>query len=107
MGDPNLRDCLIYLDTIFSTTFEEHLERLEAVFARLQYHNLKLKPVKCKLFHRKVSCLGHVVSEEGIHTDSNKIDAIQNWPVPNSVREVDAFLASRVSIADSLRALHL
>ena len=88
MGDLNLRDCLIYLDDIiiFSTTFEEHLERLQAVFARLQDHNLKLKPVKCKLFRRKVSYLGHVVSEAGIHTDPNKIDAIQNWPVPNSVR---------------------
>ena len=78
--------------SIFSTTFEEHLERLQAVFARLQDHNLKLKPVKCKLFRRKVSYLGHVVSEAGIHTDPNKIDAIQNWPVPNSVREVRRFL---------------
>ena len=94
MGDLNLRDCLIYLDDIiiFSTTFEEHLERLQAVFARLQDHNLKLKPVKCNLFRRKVSYLGHVVSEAGIHTDPNKIDAIQNWPVPNSVREVRRFL---------------
>ena len=34
MGDMNLRDCLIYLDDviILSTTFEEHLDRLEAVF---------------------------------------------------------------------------
>ena len=34
MGELNLRDCLIYLDDIiiFSSTVEEHLERLEAVF---------------------------------------------------------------------------
>ena len=94
MGDLNLRDCLIYLDDIiiFSTTFEEHLERLQAVFARLQDHNHKLKPVKCKLFRRKVSYLGHVVSEAGIQTDPNRIDAIQNWPIPNSVRKVRRFL---------------
>ena len=94
VGDLNLRECLIYLDDIiiFSTTFEEHLERLQAVFARLQDHNLKLKPVKCKLFCSKVSYLGHVVSEAGIHTDPNKIDAIQNWPVSNSIREVRRFL---------------
>ena len=44
----DLTDCLIYLDDIiiFSSTFEEHLERLQAVFARLKDHNLKLKPVK-------------------------------------------------------------
>ena len=49
MGDINLRDCLIYLDdiTIFSSTFEERMKRLAAVFERLQEHNLKLKPSKC------------------------------------------------------------
>ena len=52
MGDLNLRDCLIYLDDIiiFSSTFDVHMERLQAVFERLQEHNLKLKPSKCELF---------------------------------------------------------
>ena len=38
MGELNLRDCLIYLDDviIFSSTFEEHLERLDAVFSGLK-----------------------------------------------------------------------
>ncbi|MCG7878036.1 MAG: DDE-type integrase/transposase/recombinase [Candidatus Thiodiazotropha taylori] len=94
MGELNLRDCLIYLDDIiiFSSTFEEHVERLQAVFERLQEHNLKLKPSKCKLFRRKVTYLGHVVSEEGIHTDPSKIDAIKTWPVPKSTKDVRRFL---------------
>ena len=75
MGDLNLRDWLNYLDDIFtfSTTFEEHLKRLQAVFAGLHDHNLKLKPVNCKLLSGKVSYLGHVVSEAGIHTFPNKM----------------------------------
>ena len=34
IGDMNLKECLIYLDDmiIFSSTFEEHLDRMEAVF---------------------------------------------------------------------------
>ena len=50
MGDLNLTDCLIYLDdiVIFSSPFEEHLDRLEAVFSRLKQHNLKLKASKCE-----------------------------------------------------------
>ena len=54
MGHMNLRDCLIYLDDIFvfSTTFEEHVERLEAVFLKLQTNNLKLKASKCEFFRR-------------------------------------------------------
>ena len=48
MGDMNLSDCIIYLDNIvaFSSTFEEHLEKLEAVFLRLQINNMKLKASK-------------------------------------------------------------
>ena len=55
MGDMHLIDCLIYLDDIvvFSSTFEEHIERLEAVFTRLQINTLKLKPSKCEFFKRE------------------------------------------------------
>ena len=44
--------CLVFLDDIvvMSKTFEQHLERLRAVFGRLRSANLKLKPLKCKLF---------------------------------------------------------
>ena len=45
-----MRDCLINLDDIvlFSSTFQEHLEHLEAVISRLAEHNLKLKASKCE-----------------------------------------------------------
>ena len=68
MGEMNLRDCLIYLDDIiiFSSNFEEHLEKLQAVFQRLSNNNLKLKGSKCEFFKSQVSYLGHIVSEEGI-----------------------------------------
>ena len=83
MGELNLIDCLIYLDDmiIFSSTFEEHLERLDAVFSRLKQHNLKLKPSKCEFLRSEVTYLGHVVSEEGIRTDPEKTKAVKNWPV--------------------------
>ena len=94
MGELNLRDCLIYLDNviIFSSTFEEHLERLDAVFSRLKQHNLKLKPSKCEFLKSEVTYLGHVVSEEGIRTDPEKTKAVKNWPVPKNVKEVRAYL---------------
>ena len=74
MGKLNLRECLIFLDDIliFSENFEDHLERLEAVFSRLKQHGLKLKPSKCELFKTSVNYLGHVVSENGVKTDQIK-----------------------------------
>ena len=94
MGEMNLRDCLIYLDDviIFSTTFEEPLERLGAVFARLKEHNLKLKASKCEFMKSRVTYLGHVVSESGIETDPDKTEAIRTWPIPRSVKDVRAYL---------------
>ena len=36
--------------------------------------------------------LGHVVSEEGIGTDKEKVSSIQHWPIPVSFKEVQSFL---------------
>ena len=94
MGDVNLnKDSLIYLDVIviFSSTFEEHLERLEAVFQRLQINNLKLKASKCELFKRECTYMGHVVSEQGIPTDPSKIETVRNWSVTRNVKEIRMF----------------
>ena len=94
MGDLNLRECLIYLDDIIicSSTFEEHLERLNTVFKNLELHNLKLKPSKCEFFKSRVVYLGHVVSEDGIHTDPAKTEAVRNWPIPRCTKDVRKFL---------------
>ena len=94
IGDLNLRNCLIYLYDviIFSTTFEEHLERLDAVFSRLKEHNLKLKGTKCEFLKSHVTYLGHVVSENGIETDPEKTEAIRTWTIPKTVKDVHAFI---------------
>ncbi|XP_048242476.1 uncharacterized protein K02A2.6-like [Haliotis rufescens] len=74
--DIHLLQCLIYLDDIivFSKTFDEHLERLQAIFQRLHKNGLKLKPSKCQFLQTSVKYLGHVISEEGIQTDPEKIE---------------------------------
>ena len=66
LGDLNLHCCIIYLDDImiFSKDPASHLERLEAVFQKLEEASLKLKPSKCELFQRKLAYLGHVISAE-------------------------------------------
>ena len=90
LGDLNLHWCIIYLDdiVIFSKDLTSHLERLEAVFWKLEEASLKLKPSKCKLFQRKLAYLGHVISAEGVATDESKIEAIKNWPTPTNVTKV-------------------
>ena len=52
LGDLNLHWCIIYLDDIiiFSKDPASHLDRLDAVFQKLEDAGHKLKPSKCKLF---------------------------------------------------------
>lgn len=85
---------LIYLDdvVVFSTDFNSHVKHLEEVFQRLEHHSLKLQPKKCSLFQRKVTYLGHVISEEGVATDPSKTEAVKEWPVPQNARQVKSFL---------------
>ena len=74
----HLQYCIIYLDDIivFSKTHEEHLTRLKAVFEKLKKAELKLKPSKCEFFKQELTYLGHVLSKNGIHTDSKRVEAI-------------------------------
>jgi len=90
----NFDMCLVYLDDIivFSSDADEHLVRLERLFQRLRTANLKLKPSKCLMLRRSVAFLGHVVSEKGIGTDPDKIDAVRDWPQPTNLHEVRSFL---------------
>jgi len=85
---------LVYLDDIivYSSSVEEHIERLGLVFERLRAANLKLKPSKCSLLRTEVNFLGHVLSGDRVSTDPEKIRAVRDWPVPTDIKEVRSFL---------------
>ena len=86
--------CLISLEDVIviGRTFEEELERLKEVFERLARAGLKLKPKKCFLFQKRVSYLGHVVTDEGIAADPEKVEQVRTWPTPENSTEVKSFL---------------
>ncbi|KAL2076346.1 hypothetical protein ACEWY4_028049 [Coilia grayii] len=93
-GDCRYQSVLLYLDDVivFSSTVEQHLERLEEVFRRLEKQGLKAKLSKCKFFQREVSYLGHVVSAEGVSTDPVKIEVVKEWRRPGHLAELRSFL---------------
>ena len=85
---------LVYLDDIliYSKTEEEHLALLERVLQRLVDVNLKARRHKCHFFKEELRYLGHIVSKSGIKPDPTKVDAIRNWPTPQSITDVRSFL---------------
>ena len=77
---------------MYGESFEQMLKNLQILFGCLAKAGLKLKPTKCILFAKEMRYLGHVVSQSSVSTDPDKISAVQNWPVPVSVKEVRSFL---------------
>ena len=58
----------------------------------LRKERLYAKLSKCKFWLKKVSFLGHIVSEEGIRVDPKKIEVVSEWKPPRNVIEVCSFL---------------
>ncbi len=84
----------VYLDDIliYSNNVEEHLQHLRQVLTVLREKKLYAKGSKCDLLRQEVLFLGFHVKGGEVHTDLNKIQAIRDWPVPKTVREVRSFL---------------
>lgn len=92
-GDQQCESLLLYLDDIiFSSTIEKHMERLQVVLKRMQQEGLKVKLSKCPFFQQEVHYLGHVISDQGVATDPRKIEAVSDWPLPTTLRELRSFL---------------
>ena len=86
--------CLVYVDDIivFSHTFKEHMDHVSHVLDRPQIAGLRAKSSKCKFAVPSLKYLGHVVSGDGIKVDIHKIDKLQDWPLPTTVKQLQSFL---------------
>src|SRR5260221_5894826 len=90
----NYVQCMTFIDDIiiYSATVGTHLERLEAVLLRIKAAGLKLRPEKCKILRKRVRFLGHIISEQCVTTDDEKIRAVSSWPVPAKLKSLRSFL---------------
>ena len=41
---------------------------------------------------KEVKYLGHIVSENGVQTDPEKVKALKEWPIPTNVKTLRSFL---------------
>lgn len=85
---------LIYVDDIivFGNSISESLDRLAQVLERLKSAGIKLRPAKCSLFRKSVVFLGHVISDQGIGTDPEKLESIRQWVSPRDLHDARSVL---------------
>jgi hypothetical protein len=82
-----LNDILVY-----SKSEQEHENHLRTVLQVLREHQLYAKLRKCSFYQNKIHYLGHIIFEEGIAVDPEKIEAIKGWKKPKNVTKFRSFM---------------
>jgi hypothetical protein len=85
---------IVFLDEIlvYSKSEEEHEYHLRLVLQLFREHQLYAKLSKCYFDQKQIHYLGHIILEQGIAVDPEKIEAIRGWPTPINVSEVKSFM---------------
>ncbi len=86
--------CFVYLDDVivFSSSFDAHLQHLEAVLSKFAEFNLQMKINKCKFARKEILFLGYIVSGEGVRVNPELIRVVRDAPPPRDAKAVHRFL---------------
>ncbi|CAK1583549.1 unnamed protein product [Parnassius mnemosyne] len=86
--------CFVYLDDIIIYLYDlqAHINNLSRVFDRLRHFNLKLQPDKCVFLRKKVSYLGHIITNERVKPNQEKTKADQQFPQPRCPKDIKSFM---------------
>lgn len=77
---------------MYSDSLHSHVEHLSLVLKVLQDNQLFANEKKCSFGVSQVDYLGHIISKEGVATDSTKTEAMRSWPVPVNIKQLRGFL---------------
>lgn len=83
-----------YLDDflVFSKTEAEHEVHLQQLFSRMKEYGILINTSKCVFGVNEVTFLGYQISEFGTKPLKSKVQAINDFPPPKTVKELRRFL---------------
>ena len=86
--------CDAYIDDIvvYSSTWEKHLQILRQLFQKLATAKLTVNLVKSEFGHAQVTFLGHVVGQGQVKPVNAKVNAISEFPRPETKKQIMRFL---------------
>lgn len=87
---------VVYLDDIliYSRNKEDHTKHVQEVLKRLREHNLFCQPSKCVFYTTAVTYIRIVITPEGISMEKEKIDAINSWTEPKTIKHISKVVFS-------------
>ncbi|KAI7201342.1 hypothetical protein KC365_g18742, partial [Hortaea werneckii] len=62
------------------------------VLERLSTVDFKTAPEKCEFYKKEIEFLGFIINTTGIKMDPKKVQSIEEWPTPKTVKDIQAFL---------------
>ncbi|CEP16764.1 hypothetical protein [Parasitella parasitica] len=68
------------------------MDNIEKFLEYLREVNLKLNANKCEFFKNEITILGFVVNADGVSPSPSKLEKIMNFPRPNNVSGIRAFV---------------
>ena len=82
----------VYVDDMLVKSAREaqHLNYLQETFDTLRWYKIKLNPSKCAFGIASGKFLGFMISQRGIETNPNKIQAILNMEPPWNVKDIQS-----------------
>lgn len=89
-----IKNLEVYIDDIliWAESDDELMKILEKVFERAKQYNVKFNVNKCKFLVKRVKYLGHILTENGIEVDEEKVESIKRMKTPENKKELLTFL---------------
>lgn len=77
---------------IYSMEEDEHLSHLATVLGCLLKNEFYVKLSKCQFCKRNIEYLGHIIEDGKIQADAKKIEAMVQWPIPKTLKQLRGFM---------------
>ncbi|UYV66381.1 hypothetical protein LAZ67_4001499 [Cordylochernes scorpioides] len=83
-----------YIDDVLiaSDSVNQHVSHLQQLFGRLRDYGLTINETKCTFGQPSVKFLGFIITNAGISPDPQRVQAIKDIPIPDTVGKLRRFL---------------
>ena len=88
------KEGVAYVNNILVTGHNQvtHHKKVRKILMKLYRAKLRAKLAKCQFEVPRIKFLGYVAGKEGASTDPKKTQAVRDWNLPKTVKQLQAFL---------------